>query len=156
MTLSLPTPATPGSPAGTNLVASVVAELNQIYNTQNATLVAAYKAAVAASSQTTPAPAPPTLTIVNSTLAAQLETSAEAGIFPTVAQWQAVLSTYVYPVIPIVPLAPYTIGTQQSNGLYALTASGPWPSDGQQFVVNGQDYVAVWASPFGPVYAAAI
>lgn len=151
-------PATLASFSLPQLIANLQNAFQLAYSGINNALISNYQAGVAKAQATgLPAPAAPLIYVVNSALIATLETQENtAPGSTTAAQWAGVVTQVQYPTIPIIPPAAYTIGAEVGSGLFQLSASGAYPSNGQVIVVNGVDYVAVWAGSFGPVYAQAV
>jgi hypothetical protein len=88
--------------------------------------------------------------LVPSLTAIQLvQALAGAGLIPTSAQLAAQVGTYTYVPTPAAPTAAlYNIGAQIAPGIYALTATGPFPAEGSTIVVNGVNYEVIALTPF--------
>ena len=150
-------PATPGSASLALLIEVLQNTYQATYTGINNALISAYKQGVAtAQAIDQPLPPPPNIWVVNTGLIAQLETQAsENPTSVTPSQWAGILSQVPYPAVTAAPLAAYTIGSALPGepNVFQLSASGAFPSDGQLITVNGQEYFAIWAGPWGPVYA---
>lgn len=147
-------PFAPASPAAVaSLSAQMAAMFKAAFDPRNTSAIAAYnKAVVVAAALNDPAPTPPMLTVVNYDLIQQYEAQANAGGQPT---WAGILMDIQYVPPPPPPVAAsLELGAQLAPGIWKLIVnSGAGPSDAQPFSLNGVNYIAHWAGPFGPVYA---